>query len=311
MVTNTATVAGGGDVNLANNSASDAAVVGQLADLTIALSHVGTFTQGQTGATYTIAVTNSGSGATSAPVSVVDTLPAGLTPTGLAGTGWTCTLATLTCTRSDALAAGASYPSIVLIVDVASTAASSVTNTATVSGGGEINVGNDTATDVAAIAQVPVLFVSKTHQGNLSPGQIGAVYTIVVTNGGSAPTAGAITVTDTLPAGLTATAISGAGWNCTLAPLACTRSDPLAPGASYPAITLTVNVAQNVGGTLTNRANVDGGGATPGSTNAASDVAQVIGSVAVAIPALSQALLAVLVILLALAAGRAARGRAT
>jgi hypothetical protein len=117
-------------------------------------------------------------------------------------------------------------------------------------------------------------------------------------------------VTDTLPAGLTATGISGAGWICTLAPLACTRSDPLAPGASYPAITLTVDVAQNASGTLTNLANVDGGGATPGSTNAASDVAQVIASEAVAIPALSQALLVVLAILLALATRRAIRGRA-
>src|SRR2546428_13119002 len=32
---------------------------------------------------------------------ISDTLPSGLTATGLAGTGWTCVLATLTCTRSD------------------------------------------------------------------------------------------------------------------------------------------------------------------------------------------------------------------
>ncbi|MGE5170198.1 MAG: choice-of-anchor Q domain-containing protein [Rudaea sp.] len=301
-VTNTATVSASGDLNPANDAASDVAIVGQLADLTVALSHSGTFSQGQTGATFTITVTNSGSGTTSAPVSVVDTLPAGLTATGLTGAGWTCTLATLTCTRPDALAAGASYPSIVLTVDVAPSAPASVTDSATVSGGGEINVGNDTATDVAAITQVPVLFISKTHQGNLSPGQTGALYTIVVTNGGGAPTAGAVTVTDTLPAGLTATAISGTGWTCTLVPLGCTRSDALAPGASYPPITLTVDVAQNASGTLTNVAAVDGGGATPGSTNAASDVAQVSGGAAVAIPTLSRTLLVVLAILLMVAA---------
>jgi uncharacterized protein (TIGR03437 family) len=44
---------------------------------------------------------------------------------------------------------------------------------------------------------------------------------------------------------LTATAIGGTGWSCTLTPLACTRSDALAAGASYPAITVTVNVANN------------------------------------------------------------------
>ena len=76
-------------------------------DLTIAKSHSGNFTQGQTGATYSITATNSGSAPTSAAVSVTDTLPAGLTATAISGTGWTCVLGTLTCTRSDALAAGA------------------------------------------------------------------------------------------------------------------------------------------------------------------------------------------------------------
>jgi hypothetical protein len=46
-----------------------------------------------------------------------------------------------TCSRSDALAEGASYPEIVLTVAVAATAPGSVTNTATV-GGGEINLAN-------------------------------------------------------------------------------------------------------------------------------------------------------------------------
>ena len=55
-------------------------------------------------------------------------------------------LATLTATRSDALAAGGSYPAITLTVNVAANAPASVTNTATVSGGGEVNTGNDIAT---------------------------------------------------------------------------------------------------------------------------------------------------------------------
>ena len=54
-----------------------------------------------------------------------------------------------------------------------------------------------------------------------------------------------MTVTDTLPGGLTATAIGGTGWTCTLTPLACTRSDGLDAGASYPAITVTVSVANS------------------------------------------------------------------
>ena len=84
-------------------------------------------------------------------MTVVDTLPSGLTATALAGTGWSCTLGTLTCTRSDALAAGASYPAVTVTVNVASTAPASVTNQATVSGGGETNTANNSASDPTAI----------------------------------------------------------------------------------------------------------------------------------------------------------------
>jgi uncharacterized repeat protein (TIGR01451 family) len=124
------------------------------ADLIISKSHTGSFVQGNN-ATYTITVSNSGIAATSGAVTMTDTLPAGLTPASIGGAGWTCPTAPLTspitCTRSDALAAGSSYPSITLTVSVAPNAAASVTNTATVSGGGEVNTSNDTATDVTAI----------------------------------------------------------------------------------------------------------------------------------------------------------------
>ncbi len=78
-------------------------------------------------------------------MTVTETVPAGLTATGIAGTDWTCTQPAGPCTRSDVLAAGASYPALTLTVNVASTAPASVTNTATVSGGGETNAANNTA----------------------------------------------------------------------------------------------------------------------------------------------------------------------
>jgi len=120
-------------------------------DLAISKTHAGNFAPGQIGATYTITVTNSGSAATAGVVSVVDTLPAGLTATAMNGSGWTCVLGTLTCTRGDALAAAASYSAITVTVNVASSLAGLVTNTATVSGGGETNTANDTARDVTAV----------------------------------------------------------------------------------------------------------------------------------------------------------------
>jgi uncharacterized protein (TIGR03437 family) len=120
-------------------------------DLTISKTHPGNFAPGQIGATYTITVTNSGTAATAGVISVVDTLPTGLTATAMNGSGWTCVLGTLTCTRSDALAAAASYSSITVTVNVGSSLTGLITNTATVSGGGETNTGNDIARDITAI----------------------------------------------------------------------------------------------------------------------------------------------------------------
>jgi uncharacterized repeat protein (TIGR01451 family) len=125
------------------------------ADLTITKTHSGNFTPGQTGI-YTITVTNSGSGSTNGSlVTVTDVVPAGLTPTAPNGphNGWECSIngQTLTCTRSDMVAGGSSYPTITLTVQVADPAPLTVTNTAVVAGGGEGDTTNNTATDVTNI----------------------------------------------------------------------------------------------------------------------------------------------------------------
>ena len=78
------------------------------------------------------------------------------------------------CTRSDPLAPGASYGPVTLTVDVAPNAPPSVTNTATISGGGDVNATNNTASDVTTITPGPDLIISKSHAGNFMPGQTGA-----------------------------------------------------------------------------------------------------------------------------------------
>src|SRR5438876_1211154 len=113
-------------------------------------------------------------------------------------------------------------------VTVGNNAAARVTNTANVSGGGQTNTANDSATDPTTANQLPDLTIAKSHSGNFTQGQVGATYTITATNSGFAPPRGVGTVTDTLPAGLTAPAISGTGWSCVLGTLTCTRSDALA-----------------------------------------------------------------------------------
>ncbi len=251
---------------LGNCTITVAPAATQVPDVTISKNHMGNFRQGDTGDVYTLVVTSLGPAPTMGSVMVVDTLPAGLIGSAIGGAGWTCTLGTLTCTRSDTLAAGASYPAIVVTVNVASNAGAVLTNLATVSGGGEVNLSNDTATDTTPIIQTtipptqPDLTVGKSHAGTFREGDVGDIFTITVFNIGPAPTVGVVSVTDTFPAGLAATAISGSGWTCVFGTLTCTRSDVLAAGGAYPPIIVTVDVAAAAAGTFVNVATVSGGG---------------------------------------------------
>jgi len=119
----------------------------------------------------------------------------------------------------------------------------------------------------------PVLSAASTHAGAFAPGQTAAVYTITVTNDGPGANSGAVTLIDTLPPALTATAIAGTGWSCVVATVTCTRSDSLAASVSYPAITLTVSVSPNAPFSVTNLVGVTGVGAIGTSS---SDVTAVV-----------------------------------
>src|SRR5207342_3054692 len=146
----------------------------------------------------------------------------------------------------------ASYPPIAVTTSVASGAAAGVvTNTAVVSGGGESNSTTNTATAPTIIA-IPAPGIDLTITKRHSPQTVVAgqtfTYTIAVSNVGGTASSGAVTVTETPPAGLTVTALVGAGWTCTVATptSTCTRSDALAPATSYPDITVTTSVGAGV-----------------------------------------------------------------
>jgi hypothetical protein len=193
------------------------------ADLRIAKSHSGSFTQGETGATYTITVSNGGTASTSGTVTMTDTLPVGLTSTALAGTGWTCNAGSVTCTRSDALAPGVSYPAITLTVSVGGGAPSHLLNRVTVSGGGSTTA---SAADATNIVTVPA---SMTANSGTTP-QITSIDTafsnplaVTVLDGGGNPVAG-VSVTFTAPA----TGASGTFGNSTATLVAATNSSGIA-----------------------------------------------------------------------------------
>ena len=230
-----------------------------LPDLTVTKTHAGNFSQGQTGATYTVTVNNSGLGdkRDADAVSLTDTPPPGLTITAMSGSGWICTILP-TCTRSDVLAGGTAYPPLTITVSVAGNATSPQANSVTVSTSAtESDTGNNTATDSTTILVLPDLTVTKSHAGNFALGQIGARYTATVINsgGGDKPAGSAVLLVETPPSGLQVIAMSGTGWNCSVLPT-CTRSDVLAAGQSYPPLTIMVTVAGNATSPQTNSVTV-------------------------------------------------------
>jgi len=130
-----------------------------LPDLAIAATHVGSFSQRDAADTVNLTISNVGTVSSSGTVTVTDTLPTGLTPTAAnTGTinGWSVSTSgqTVTATRSDVLAATTAFAVLPITVSVTNTATSSLSNTASVSGGGETNLGNDSSTDTIAIAAV-------------------------------------------------------------------------------------------------------------------------------------------------------------
>ena len=215
-------------------------------DLRLTKSHSGSFKVGQT-ASYVLTVANIG-GPTTGAITVTDPLPAGLAFVTAGGTSWTCSAAgqLITCTHPGPLAPGAST-SITLVVYVGSAAYPTVTNSATVITAGDSNAGNNTAYDPTTIRSgteitppptvSPVatptpggplptptatgttgptlppdceLNLVKTHSGAPKPGR---VVPFKILWGGRCASAGAVTIVDALPDGLTlvsASASSGA-----------------------------------------------------------------------------------------------------
>ena len=131
-------------------------------DLQMSKTSTSTFVVGSS-ASFTLTPNNSaGSAATTGVVTVTDTLPSGLTyvATGSGGAGWTCSVSSqvVTCTTSAVIAAGATGIAITVNVAVNSTAVPSVTNVASVSGGGETagNTGNNSALLTVPVSNAPV-----------------------------------------------------------------------------------------------------------------------------------------------------------
>jgi uncharacterized repeat protein (TIGR01451 family) len=199
-------------------------------------------------------------------VTVTDTLPAGVTFVSATSSQGTCTNAsgTVTCTVGN-LANGAS--ATITINVTTSVTPGSITNTATVTGNEpDPNTANNRASAVTQVngtgtADMSITKTAPTTVNTSSP----MVYTIVATNNGPSPATG-VTVTDTLPSGVTFVSATSSQGSCTnsAGTVTCTVGN-LASGASA---TISINATSpSHTGTITNTAKVSATQPDPNTAN--------------------------------------------
>jgi uncharacterized repeat protein (TIGR01451 family) len=262
------TIGGGTILSAASNAITTP--VALKADLSLTKTHTGNFAAGSTGI-YTFSIANAGPNDAAGPVTVTDTLPAGMSYVAASATnGWTCTGTPLVCTNPAAIAKGGTSSFQISILVGAATAQGNVTNSAVVASPTVDPVpGNNTANDPTSLTRPVDIVVSKTDGVTSAVPGAPLSYTVTVTNNGPLAATG-VTVKDTVPADLTNVA-----WSCSATPLsACgaatglgntinTTVNLVVGGKATYVITGTLNPAMAQGvGTLVNTAVADAPGMT-------------------------------------------------
>ncbi|HJU38005.1 MAG TPA: DUF11 domain-containing protein, partial [Tahibacter sp.] len=261
-LTNTATASGGGDPTCpaASRCTSTVNTPVQAAQLTIVkTASAANFVVGVP-ASYTLTVTNTGTAATTATATVSDTVPGTLTlgamPAGCSAAG-----NVVTCTIATGFAAGASTSFVIPVTPTAAANGTTLTNTATVSGGGDPTcpgAGHCTSTTTTP-TNAPQLDIVKTSSSGTFIVGVPASYTLTVTNNGTAATTATATISDTVPGTLVVGAMPS-GCSATGNVVTCTIASGLAAGASTSFVIPVTPMPAAAGTTLTNTANISGGG---------------------------------------------------
>ncbi|MFC4639517.1 hypothetical protein [Deinococcus hohokamensis] len=183
----------------------------------------------------------------------------------------------LSCSLPDYYAGGKAGDviSTVYTIRTLSPGSGTVSNTILDYSGSSFHYAMDPLKDLAVtVSGAPDLTIDKAHTGTFTAGGSG-IYTLKVANVGQSASSGTITVTDTLPSGLTPTAASGSGWNCTVSgqQVTCTTSAALnAVSGGAPTISVAVTVGTALSGTVDNTARVSGGGEVTRLTGNNSDI---------------------------------------
>ena len=219
--------------------------------------------------TYTIRITNTGPGLARS-VDVKDQLPAGLTlASASASNGGVCGGAVC---QFGTLAVGATRTITVVAQVNPDAPAGTVTNTAAVYSTDESNQANNTATANTTITTAADLSIVKTASPNPAvPGQA-LTYILTVRNAGPSAAQGVV-VTDTLPAGFTATSVSSSQGGCSALP--CTLGTAAAGGSAT--VTIVGTVAATVTAGLVNVAGVSSSTTDPNTGNNTTSLTTAVG----------------------------------
>jgi uncharacterized repeat protein (TIGR01451 family)/fimbrial isopeptide formation D2 family protein len=272
-VTNTASVSSStSDPNPGNDSASDTTAIDTSADLAITKTHTGAFTAGSDG-TYSLTVTNKGPSDALAPT-VTDEVPSPFSVVSASGgSAWDCSGSSandVSCTALANLPAGDTASTLSVVVSTPpSQAATTVTNTASVlSATSDPIESNNSSSDPTSIVTSADLWVSKTHQGTFTAGDSGS-YLIAVGNLGPSDASEPIVVSDILPASETFASATGTGWTCSadLQVVTCSDATDLPSGEDADGIDLTVDLASDATGSISNTATVTSATSDPNTVN--------------------------------------------
>ncbi len=240
-----------------------------VSDIRLAKTHIGSFVSGAVNI-WRLTVSNAGPDASTGVFTVTDTLPSGVSFVSLdTTTGWSLVsnvgqVATFA-HASATIASGSSLPPLQISVNTPADSANgtSFTNSATVSGGTNYDPvpANNTATDTATVELSSDLVIVKSVSGTAVAGNP-LTWNLDVSNAGPSASQGTITVTDTLPAGVTFVSANAPGWNVTIngQVVTATRDDSIAVHTPASRIAILTQLDSSLTGTLSNTATVS---ATP------------------------------------------------
>jgi uncharacterized repeat protein (TIGR01451 family) len=263
-----------------NNSATATATVATSANVSVAKSAPASLAAGRP-ATWTVTVTNSGP-SDAQQVSVADTAPAGVTFTSVTSSvaGTTCTLAS-SCTI--ATLAGGATATITYVGDVSSSAAGTITNSATAtSSTPDPDSGNNVSATATPVTATADLQVAKRPNTSTIVAGTQAAWTITVTNAGPS-IARTVTLSDLVDAPFALVTLTPSSGTCDAALATCALGDiPL--GATVTIGVVTSTPADQAGATISNTVSASSTTAdpTPGNNTAVATL-PVVGSADISI----------------------------